>query len=163
MKDKNIVLIGMPGCGKTTIGKELSKKINYKLIDMDNFIEDTTKMKIGDIFKNGEDAFRSIETNACKELSKLKNTIISCGGGVIKKEENIKYLKSNSVIIFIDRDVESILSDIEVEKRPLLANGKEVLYKLYNERYELYKKYCDYRIENKLSIEEVVNKIIEIV
>ena len=58
----------------------------------------------------------------------------------IKKEINIEYLKKNSLVVFIDRPVENILDDIEVEKRPLLANGKEVLYKLYDERYELYKK-----------------------
>ena len=69
------------------------------------------------------------------------------------------YLKKNSIVVFIDRPVENILGDIQVEKRPLLANGKEVLYKLYDERYDLYKKYCDYRVENTGSLDEIVDKI----
>ena len=80
-----------------------------------------------------------------------------------KKHINIEYLKKNSIVVFIDRPVENILGDIEVEKRPLLANGKEVLYKLYDERYDLYKEYCDYRVENTGSLEEVVNKIAKLV
>ena len=66
-------------------------------------------------------------------------------------------------MVFIDRPVENILGDIEVEKRPLLANGKEVLYKLYDERYELYKNYCDYRVENIGSLEDVVNSIASLI
>ena len=94
---------------------------------------------------------------------KRSKTIISSGGGVVKKRINIEYLKKNSIVVFIDRPVENILGDIEVEKRPLLANGKEVLYKLYDERYDLYKEYCDYRVENTGSLEEVVNKIAKVV
>ena len=157
--DKSITLIGMPGCGKTTIGKLLSKKLNYQFIDIDSYIEEKQGKTIDEIFKNGEEYFRNIETEACRELGEIKNSIISSGGGVVKKAINIEYLKKNSIVVFIDRPVENILGDIEVEKRPLLANGKEVLYKLYDERYELYKNYCDYRVENIGSLEEVVNKI----
>ena len=98
-------------------------------------------------------------THACKVLGEKSKTIISSGGGVIKKSINIEYLKKNSIVVFIDRPVENILGDIQVEKRPLLANGKEVLYKLYDERYDLYKKYCDYRVENTGSLDEIVDKI----
>ena len=159
MNEKSITLIGLPGCGKSTIGDLLSKKLNYAFIDMDNYIEEEQGKTIIEIFKNGEDYFRTIETETCKVLGQKSKTIISSGGGVIIKAINIDLLKENSIVVFIDRPVENILSDIEVEKRPLLANGKEVLYKLYDERYELYKNYCDYRVENIGSLEEVVNKI----
>lgn len=163
MNEKSITLIGLPGCGKSTIGDLLSKKLNYAFIDMDNYIEEEQGKTIIEIFKNGEDYFRTIETETCKVLGQKSKTIISSGGGVIKKAINIDLLKENSIVVFIDRPVENILSDIEVEKRPLLANGKEVLYKLYDERYDLYKEYCDYRVENTGSLEEVVNKIAKVV
>ena len=165
MKDmeKSITLIGLPGCGKTTVGNLLSHKLKYKFIDMDYYIEEKQGKTIIELFKNGEDYFRNIETETCRELGEKERTIISSGGGVIKKAINIEYLKKNSIVVFIDRPVENILGDIEVEKRPLLANGKEVLYKLYDERYDLYKEYCDYRVENTGSLEEVVNKIAKVV
>ena len=154
--EKSITLIGLPGCGKTTVGNLLSDKLNYEFIDMDFYIEDNQGKTIIELFKN-------IETETCKELGERSKTIISSGGGVVKKRINIEYLKKNSIVVFIDRPVENILGDIEVEKRPLLANGKEVLYKLYDERYDLYKEYCDYRVENTGSLEEVVNKIAKVV
>lgn len=165
MKDveKSITLIGLPGCGKTTVGALLSDKLNYEFIDMDFYIEKNQRKTIGEIFKNGEDYFRNIETETCKELGEREKTIISSGGGVVKKAINIQYLKKNSIVVFIDRPVENILSDIEVEKRPLLAKGKEVLYKLYDERYDLYLNYCDYRVENIGSLDDIVNKIAKLI
>ena len=161
--DKSITLIGMPGCGKTTIGKLLSKKLNYQFIDIDSYIEEKQGKTIDEIFKNGEEYFRNIETEACRELGEIKNSIISSGGGVVKRYINIEYLKRESIVIFIDRPLIQILNDIDIKKRPLLANGKEVLYKLYDERYELYKNYCDYRIKNIGSLEEVIDKMLKII
>lgn len=156
---KSITLIGLPGCGKTTIGTLLSKKLNYNFIDMDDYIEEKQGKTIKELFKNGEDYFRNIETDTCEVLGKTSQTVISSGGGVVKKPINIEFLKENSILVFIDRPVENILSDIEVEKRPLLVNGKEVVYKLHAERYELYKNYCDYRVENTKTLDYVVNEI----
>jgi shikimate kinase len=160
---KNIVLIGMPGCGKSTIGKLIAKKIKLDFCDVDTFIESTEGKSIPEIFKNGEDAFRRIEASATKEVSLRENLVISTGGGVIKKYENIENLKRNGVIVFIDRDIEDILRDVEDENRPLLKNNKSHLYNLYEERYSLYKKYCDIQIKNNKDIElvttEIINKI----
>lgn len=161
--EKSITLIGLPGCGKTTVGNLLSDKLNYQFIDMDFYIEKNQGKTIVELFKNGEDYFRDIETQVCNELGERKKTIISSGGGVVKRAINIDYLKKNSIIVFIDRPVDNILSDIEVEKRPLLLNGKEVIYKLYDERYEIYKNYCDYRVENIGSLEDIVNKIAKLI
>ena len=158
-REKSITLIGLPGCGKTTVGNLLSDKLKYEFVDMDFYIENKQQKSIIELFRNGEDYFRNIETETCKVLGEKSKTIISSGGGVIKKSINIEYLKKNSIVVFIDRPVENILGDIQVEKRPLLANGKEVLYKLYDERYDLYKKFCDYRVENTGSLDEIVDKI----
>ena len=153
----------MMGCCKTTLGKILAKKLSYDFIDMDSYIEEISNDTISNLFKVSEDNFRNWETESCRRLSKLKGTVISAGGGIIKKDINMKLFDENSIIVFIDRPIENILEDIDVSKRPLLSDGKEVLYKLKEERYDLYNKYCDYRIVNDGSIEEALYGIVEVI
>lgn len=162
MMSKNIVLIGMPGSGKTTIGKILYEKLRTDFIDMDDYIEDREGKTIPDIFENGEDYFRKVEKEAVCEVSRKKSAIISTGGGVIKNFSNIENLKKNGIVIFIDRPVENIASDINVLSRPLLKDGVGKLYELLNERYELYKKYSDFQVKNNGKIEDVIEKILEL-
>ncbi len=158
----NIVLIGMPGCGKTTVGKVLSKKLKYKFCDMDSYIQQISKKTIKELFEQGEENFRDWETKACEELVKLNNTIIASGGGVVKREKNIEILKKNCTILFIDRPVERILSDVDINSRPLLKDGKEKLYSLYEERYELYKNAADIIILNKGYLRDTIDIIMDI-
>lgn len=162
---KNIVLlIGMPGCGKTTIGLETSKKLGYDFYDMDKYVEKISNSTVKELFTKSEDYFRDYESRACRELSSLKGkAIISSGGGVIKRKSNIDYFKENGIIIFIDRPVEEILKDVDVSSRPLLKDGKDRIYNLYNERYELYSAYCNYKIINNGTLEYVIDKVIEII
>lgn len=159
---KNIVLIGMPGCGKSTLGFFLSKKLGLDFIDLDVYIETKENKKIPEIFQKGEDYFRDLEAKSVEEVSEYNSIIISTGGGVIKREENIKNLKHNGKLIFIDRPLEKILEDIDTENRPLLKYKKDNLYNLYKERYDLYKKYADYRILNESSLEEALNEILNL-
>ena len=158
MKDK-VVIIGMPGSGKTTIGKILGRALDLKFYDMDEYIQERTSKSILELFENGEDYFRNIETDMCRELSKEKNVLISTGGGVVKKKENIDALKKDALIIFLDRPVEKILEDVDVSKRPLLKDGKERVINLYNERYELYKKYADEIVVNDSDMIEVIERL----
>lgn len=157
--NKNIVLIGMPGSGKTTLGKILSRELKLKLYDVDNFIETTEDKSISEIFKVSEEHFRSLETKAIEKLSSKKDVIISTGGGVVKSPYNMEILKKNGLIIFINRPVENIITDIATENRPLLKDGAEKIYALYNERYELYKKYCHYEIINDKDINTTIAEI----
>lgn len=163
--DKNIILlIGMPGCGKTTIGKRVSKKLGYKFCDMDTYIEDISKSTVKELFEKSEDYFRDFETRACKELSDIKDKIIiSSGGGVVKRKENIEFFKENAIIIFIDRPIEELVKDVDTTSRPLLKEGRAKLYNLYSERYNLYKDYSQYRISNDTDIEKVINYIMKII
>ncbi|MCT4620002.1 MAG: shikimate kinase [Marinisporobacter sp.] len=157
---KNIVLIGMPGCGKTTIGKLLAERLHKNFCDIDKYIEQNTKKSIPEIFKEGEDVFRKIEREAVKEVSKESSMVISTGGGVVKSFINIKNLRKNGVVIFVNRAIEEIVSDIDIRNRPLVKDGKEKLYKLYEERIDLYKKYCDYEVINHATLESVVDGIV---
>ena len=158
----NIVLIGMPGCGKTTVGKVLAKRLGYKFCDMDSYIQEISKKTIKELFEFSEENFRDWETKACEELSRCNKTIIASGGGVVKREKNIEILKKSCTILFIDRPVERIINDVDINSRPLLKDGKERLYNLYDERYELYKKAADIQILNKGYLRDTIDIIINI-
>lgn len=160
--NKNIVLIGMPGCGKTIIGKNISYKLKKKFIDLDEYIENKVGCSVTKIFQNGEDYFRNLESKAVKEISIETDSIISTGGGVIKRQENIINLKKNGVVIFIDRPIGNIISDVSLENRPLLKDGIWTVERIYRERYNIYKNLCDFRVDNRSSIDIVVEDIITI-
>lgn len=155
----NLVLIGMPGCGKTTIGRLLSKDLNMKFYDADDYIEMKNNMKISEMFSTGESFFRDLESKALEELSYMKNSVISTGGGAVTREENMIALRKTGKIIFINRPVDKIIGDVDISNRPLLKSGKYKLFKLYKDRYELYKKNCDFEVLNESTIEETVKNI----
>lgn len=156
---KNIVLIGMPGCGKTTIGKLLSSKLDKKFIDLDDYVENKNGSSILEIFKKGEEHFRKLESEAVEEVSLESDVVVSTGGGVIKNKRNIENLKKNGIIIFIDRPLENIISDVDVSGRPLLKKGINEIKKIYDERYSFYKMYCDILVYNIFSLEIMVDDI----
>ncbi len=158
---KNIVIIGMPGSGKTTTGKLVAEKLNRKFIDMDDYMVSYDGKSIKEMFSISENHFRDIESKCSVILGKLSSLVIASGGGLVKRKENIDALKENSIIIFLNRPVENIIKDIDASTRPLLADGKERLYTLYNERIQLYKSYCDIEIINEDTIETAVDQIIK--
>lgn len=156
---EKIFLIGMPGCGKTTMGKVLAKELKYNFYDMDDYIEEISGKTIKEIFSKSEEHFRDLETEACKQLNKKRRSVISTGGGVIKRDENIDIIKENSLVVFINRPVEKIIEDVDINSRPLLQGGKERLYNLYNERIYKYKKAADIEIINEGFIRDTIDSI----
>ena len=157
----NIVLIGMPGSGKSTIGKRLAERLGMEFCDIDEYIEKKEGTTISDIFNYGEEYFREIEKKAVMEVSNMDSRVIATGGGVVLNYCNIRALKENGMIIFINRSLDDIISDVDISGRPLLKKGKEQLSSLYENRIELYKKYCDIQIKNDKGIDQVVDEIIE--
>lgn len=160
---KNIVLIGMPGCGKSTIGRLVNSDTGLRFIDLDDYIVESNHMSIEEMFNQGEEFFRDKETEAVKEVSRDSGIIISTGGGVIKREENMQRLKKNGVIIFVDRSPEKIIETLDDSVRPLLKDGVKRIFDLYKERYELYKKYSDIVIFNNEELEKSVNEVESII
>lgn len=160
-----IALIGMMGCGKSTIGQELYKRLNFKYIDTDEYIEKIENRKITDIFnEKGEVYFRKVENNAIIKLSKEEDIILSTGGGIVKDKNNIDVLKENNfVIIFIERSIEKIIESIEQENRPLIKDNISKLYSIYSERENLYKEYSDHIIQNNDTLEKAINEIVELI
>lgn len=159
---KNIVLIGIMGSGKTKFGKILSQKTGHEMIDLDVYLVNRFNMSIPDMFQISEDYFRNNETICCQEVSELEGKIISTGGGVIKRPENIAYLKKNGVVFYIDRPIEDIVKDVDPSGRPLLKDGPDKLYALDKERRDKYMSSCDYHIINDGSLEKVIDTILDI-
>lgn len=160
--NKNIVLIGLPGCGKSTIGKKLAVRLKIDFCDLDEYIEQKERLTISELFKLGEEKFRQIETAAVFEKSKSCPQIIATGGGVVLNYNNIKALQENGIIFFINRPLAQIASDLDISNRPLLQQGREQIYSLYAERIELYKNYSDFEISNSGEVEQAVAEIIGI-
>jgi len=157
LQKQNIVLIGMPGCGKSTLGKYLAKYYNMELIDSDSEIVKLAG-PIPEIFaKQGEDAFRDIESQVIRDLSTKNGLVIATGGGVIKREQNIKYLKQNGCVIFIDRPFDALQTG---HGRPLSPDVNK-LKALYDERMPIYNAVCDIKINADGTIKENVQRIIE--
>lgn len=153
---QSIALIGMPSCGKTTVGKRLSEELGLNFIDVDDAIIRTSQMPIPEIFeKNGEKYFRELESAQIKEASLLSGAIIANGGGAILDRENVENLKLNAKIVFIDRPLEQLICTSD---RPL-SSSREALEKRYAERYPLYRKYADVIIDGSGTVEETVEKI----
>ncbi len=151
----NIVLCGMPSCGKSTLAKIISKRLNMPYFDSDEYItKEYNKSPSEIITNNGEKAFRDIESEVIAKLSKQKGVVISIGGGSVLRQENVINLKRNGVIFYIDRPL-NLLIDID---RPLSkTRGIETLY---NERKDIYNSCCDYKIKNDSEIENCVKEII---
>lgn len=141
---QNLVLVGMPSCGKTTFGKILSAELNKSFIDTDEEIIKRSGMPISEIFeKFGEKYFRDLESEVINDLSAYQGMVIATGGGAILREENVNALKQNGKIIFIDRPLSMLIT---TDDRPL-SKSRELLEKRYNERYGIYSSVCDVKIK----------------
>lgn len=125
MSEKNIVLIGFMGTGKSTVGKVLAKKMNRALVDVDHRIEEMEKRRIAEIFeREGEAYFRKLEKEAIREIALGSNLVITTGGGAVIDPENLAALKRNGFLIALDAGAETIFQRVkDTRHRPLLRSG----------------------------------------
>ena len=152
---ENIILIGMPGCGKSTVGKLLAEKLGREFIDSDRCIEDYTGQTIPEIFSTiGEEGFRAIETHILSELGKRSGFVIATGGGCITRPENYPLLHQNGVVIWLQRD----LDILPTHDRPL--SQKSNLNEMYEARKPMYEKFADKIIDNNCAPDKTVVSII---
>ena len=158
LKNKqNIVLVGMPGSGKSTLGRMLAKKTGKAFYDSDSEIEKQTGMCIPDYFsKYGEDGFRAIETDVIKRLSLLGGIVIATGGGAVIRSENIDSLAKNGIIVYLDRPI----SDIKITSNRPLTRSVDDLKKKYYERHEMYEKSADITVMVKGSEKSTLSTLI---
>ncbi len=153
---KNIVLIGMPGCGKSTIGTLLAEKLGRTLADADEKIIALAGKSIPEIFaQDGEPAFRDWETKALTELGKQSGLVIATGGGCVTQKRNYPLLHQNGYLVWLERD----WSKLPTDGRPLSQAND--LGKMYTARKPLYEAFADIRVENTGTPEETVQKILD--
>ena len=154
---QNIVLVGMPGCGKSTVGALLAEKLNHPLLEADAQIEKAAGRTIPEIFAgSGEAGFREIETAVLRELGKSSGAVISTGGGCVTREENYALLHQNGLIVWLQRDI----GKLPKEGRPLsLTNDLRVMYE---KRRPLYERFADLVIDNNGAPAQTAEKILEV-
>lgn len=157
MNGRNLILIGMPGSGKSTLGKMLAFELRREFLDSDALIEKEQGCTVAEIFAGqGEVQFRKLEKEMIKKLSLLKNKIIATGGGSLIDPENLQNLQKNGRFYYLKRDLE-LLSQ---KGRPL-SSSKEAIEKLFNSRKEVYQNAADCIIDNNAAPEIALQKILE--
>lgn len=158
----NIALIGMMGTSKSTCGKLLADRLDMLFLDVDALIE-YEEMPIPMIFsKLGEDAFRGIESKKIERICSYENLVIATGGGVVKREENVRHLRDSCYVVLLTATSEEILGRIKKQKgRPLLKRPTVAsIEKLQNERRRLYEESADVAVDTTgLTPEETVDRI----
>ncbi|MBQ8073103.1 MAG: shikimate kinase [Clostridia bacterium] len=150
MLERQIYLIGMPGSGKSSLGRRAARELGLPFTDLDQWIEERAGMSVSDIFaQHGETAFRKAETGALAALTRARPGVISLGGGTAMNPVNRKIMQSWGSVILLDRPLERILSDIRTEERPLLQeNPEEKLRELYETRMPVYRQLADVVLPN---------------
>lgn len=163
-KESNIYLVGFMGTGKTTVGRALAEKTGKNFYDIDDMIIQNENKSIFDIFsENGEEYFRDKETEFLENLSGKKNSIISCGGGIVLKLNNIDILRKNSFVIWLYSDINTCLNRMRLKTRPLLANDNpyQIAQKLMKERMKYYMKASDLLINSEKGVGKIVDRLLE--
>ncbi len=155
-----ISLIGMSGCGKTTVGKIIAKILNMEFIDIDSEIV-KKHGSIDKIFSLGENLFREIETEILEEVVKKDNCVISTGGGIILKKSNRLLLKNETKVIYISRQLKDIINSTDFTDRPLLNNNEDAIYELFKNREKLYLKTAEYVLNSNNVLQDTVKNILE--
>ncbi len=163
---ENIILVGLSTCGKTTLGKEVSKSLKMNFVDCDNVIEHKEGKSISEIFKVlGENYFRQLEKELISSLFQLESTVISTGGGMPIYNNNMELLKKIGVVVFLNTPIDTLISrNLKVNNRPLIIeNTEEKIKSMYNHRVDIYRK-AHYTLDTcDLTIEQSVDAIINLV
>ena len=153
---ENIILIGMPGCGKSTIGKALAAQLGKEFVDADAELEKNVGRPISQIIpEDGEAHFRELETQTLEHFGKQSGLVIATGGGCVTRDKNWPLLRQNGRIIWLQRD----LSLLSTDGRPLSQANR--LEDLYAKREPLYRKWADHIIDNNGSENQTIGRILD--
>ncbi len=154
---KNIILVGMPGSGKSTVGQYLAQMLGREFYDSDEEISKKGETPAEIIEKYGEEHFRKIETKTLADLCKKSGCVIATGGGAVTREENYDIIHQNGTVVFIDRDIERL----STKGRPLSQGGISKLQEMYEVRYPLYKKFSHFSVKSQKTWQQTTALIIE--
>lgn len=153
---ENVILIGMPGCGKTTVGQQLAQALGRRFVDADEALEAKAGRKITQIIPaEGEAAFRTLETETLAELGKQSGLVIATGGGCVTQQRNFDLLHQNGAVFWLTRD----LRKLPIDGRPLSQTGR--LGEMFAQRQPLYRRFADWEISNDGPVEETLKAILQ--
>ncbi|MEG2137822.1 MAG: shikimate kinase [Oscillospiraceae bacterium] len=156
---KNIVLIGMPGSGKSAVGALLSRQLSRPFIDLDTLIEETASLTVSEIFEQwGEGAFRDLESALVLQSAQESGFVIATGGGVILREENMIALQKTGILVFLDRPLEQLARQNHAA-RPLLAGDSDKITTLYMERIALYRRWAQVTVSDAKSPSDAARQV----
>lgn len=156
LEKRNLILVGMPGCGKSTVGKRIAEELNREYFDTDELItKKYGKTPAEIISENGEKFFRDLEAEICAEVADKENAVISTGGGSVLRNENVNHLKKNGIVVFIDRKLENIKPTGD---RPL-SDSRKKLEEVYKVRYPIYTECADFCIKSDENIVHTIEAI----
>ncbi|MCC8129929.1 MAG: shikimate kinase [Clostridiales bacterium] len=162
-QSKNLILIGMMGCGKTTTGRRLSRMLEMPLVDTDQEIVRREGMSISDIFaQRGEAYFRTLETETLRDLCARGGQVIATGGGLPLRAENRALLRESGLIFFLNRSPEETFDDTDLADRPLAQQGREDFVRRYQERLPVYRGVAHYEIAGCSSPAGAARRIVAI-
>jgi len=161
---KNIVLVGMMGCGKTTVGKILAGRLQKTLVDTDTLIETREGMSISELFETeGEAYFRALEAGMAYALSLRQDLVIACGGGLPLQTDAMAALKESGIVVWLDRNAGDIYDQEDLEDRPLAQEGREAFLQRSIERAPIYRKWADVIITDFTSPVSTAARVLEAV
>jgi len=159
---KNIVLIGMMGCGKSTIGGLLAEALGRRLVDTDELIEQREGRSIAEIFADeGEDYFRDQELGVSEELAREQNLVIACGGGLPMKPDCIGSLKYSGTVVWLRRDPGETYDSMDTASRPLAQQGRAAFLERFAQREPVYRRWADLTVEDFSSPQATLNAVLE--
>lgn len=160
---KNIVLIGMMGCGKSTCGRLLAEKLGRELVDTDELIIQREGMAISDIFaQKGEAHFRTLETAVARELGAKTDLIIATGGGLPLRRENREALRETGTVFFLNRNPQEIFDKANLDDRPLAQQGRDSFLRRFRDREPIYREMAHYVMPCLISADQTTDDIIQL-
>ena len=160
---KNIILIGMMGCGKTTVGRLRAQALGRELVDTDEAIERREGRSISDIFaQEGEPYFRDLEAALCQELAQRDGLAVACGGGLPLRDACMEGLAPGGVVFWLDRDPGETYDSLDTSGRPLAQAGREAFLRRYEQRAPTYRRWADHIISQAASPEAAARSILQI-
>ncbi len=165
MLDRHLFMIGMQGCGKSSLGKRAAREAGIPFADTDALVAQSANCTVNEFFERyGEETFRRAETNALVALTYARPMIISTGGGTVMNPVNRQIMRSWGTIVLIDRPLEEILGDIKLDRRPTLRDGGLAeVEKRYRERIPVYRELADITLKNNQGYHMAVYTLVRLI
>ena len=143
-----IYLIGLPACGKSTVGKELAKKIKYDFIDLDQKIVKDNNQTIDEMFEISESYFRDKESKALEDVLNLDNIVVSCGGGIVERDINKTFMKG--VVVYLECPLSEVEFRLNRDTTSRPVSKKVSIYELYERRSPKYDSFKDFKVDSRI-------------